>query len=209
LGKSVNMLSPARVAAILWSLILLSLMMGAPAMAAAQEPERTAAERQQIARQNAIEQELESVAIIDRKVMIPMRDGKRMAADIYRPKDQAKKYGTIFVRTPYDFNFWDISLGAPRDMSAELEAVKRGYAYVEINERGRFFSEGTWDILGRKSGNHRMLFHCGVAVGSDCPGKPGGCRVHSDGLRGRCGSSGSVFRTGQLVSRGRGTDALH
>lgn len=104
--------------------------------------------QQQIAKNNAIEKELESVAIIDRKVMIPMSDGKHMAADVYRPKDESKKYGTIFVRTPYNFNYWDISLGAPRNMGAELNAVKRGYAYVEINERGQYFSEGNYDILG-------------------------------------------------------------
>ncbi|HZS46681.1 MAG TPA: CocE/NonD family hydrolase [Blastocatellia bacterium] len=107
-----------------------------------------AADPQLVAKRNAIEQELESVAIIDRKVMIPMRDGKRMAADIYHPKDTSKKYPTVFVRTPYNFNFWDVSLGAPRDMSAEVDAVSRGYAYVEINERGHFFSEGNYDILG-------------------------------------------------------------
>ena len=71
-----------------------------------------------------------------------------MAADIYRPKDTSKKYPIIFVRTPYNFNFWDVKLGAPRDMTAELDAVKRGYAYVEMNERGHFFSEGLYDILG-------------------------------------------------------------
>jgi putative CocE/NonD family hydrolase len=103
---------------------------------------------QLVARRNAIEKELESVAIIERKLMIPMRDGKRMAADVYRPKDESKKYPIIFVRTPYNFNFWDVKLGAPRDMSAELDAVKRGYAYVEMNERGHFFSEGEYDILG-------------------------------------------------------------
>jgi hypothetical protein len=103
---------------------------------------------QLIARRNAIEKELESIAIIDRKLMIPMRDGKRMAADVYRPKDTSKKYPIIFVRTPYNFNFWDVKLGAPRDMSTELDAVKRGYIYVEMNERGHFFSEGTYDILG-------------------------------------------------------------
>ena len=97
---------------------------------------------------NATEAELESVAIIERKVMVPMRDGKRMAADIYRPKDTSKKYGTIFVRTPYNFNYWDVRTGAPRAMTAELDAVKRGYAYVEMNERGHFFSEGNYDILG-------------------------------------------------------------
>ena len=101
-----------------------------------------------IARRNAIENELESIAIIDRKVMVPMRDGKRMQADIYRPKDESKKYPVIFVRTPYNFNYWDVALGAPRDMSTELEAVKRGYIYVEMNERGRYFSEGDYEILG-------------------------------------------------------------
>src|ERR1043165_9536348 len=80
--------------------------------------------------------------------MVRMRDGKRMAADIYRPKDAAKKYPTIFVRTPYNFNYWDIQNGVPGDMTAALEAVKRGYAYVVMNERGHFFSEGNYDILG-------------------------------------------------------------
>jgi predicted acyl esterase len=96
---------------------------------------------QLIAQRNAIEKELQSVAIVERKLMIPMRDGKRMATDVYRPKDTSKKYPIIFVRTPYNFNFWDVRNGAPRDLTNELEAVKRGYAFVEMNERGHFFSE--------------------------------------------------------------------
>ena len=100
------------------------------------------------AKRMAIENELQSVAIVERKLMIPMRDGTRIATDVYRPKDTSKKYATIFVRTPYNFNFWDVRNGAPRDLSNELDAVKRGYAFVEMNERGRFFSEGNYDILG-------------------------------------------------------------
>jgi uncharacterized protein len=103
---------------------------------------------EQIAQRNQREQELQSIAIVERKLMIPMRDGKRMAADVYRPKDPTKKYPTVFVRTPYNFNFWDVRNGVPRDMGNELDAVKRGYAFVEINERGHFFSEGNYDILG-------------------------------------------------------------
>ncbi len=95
-----------------------------------------------------IEKQLEDVAIIDRKVMVPMRDGKRMAADIYRPKDTSKHYPIIFSRTPYNFNYWDVRMGTYRDMSTELDAVKRGYIMVEMNERGHFFSEGNYDILG-------------------------------------------------------------
>ena len=112
------------------------------------QPSAAATDAAVIAKRNAIERELEAIAVIDRKVMVPMRDGKRMAADIYRPKDQSKKYPVIFVRTPYNFNFWDVRLGAPRDLTAELTAVKRGYAFVEMNERGHFFSEGSYDILG-------------------------------------------------------------
>ena len=101
-----------------------------------------------VAQRNATEASLEAIAIIERKLMVPMRDGKRMATDVYRPKDPSGKYPAIFVRTPYNFNYWDVRSGAPGDMKRQLEAVKRGYAYVEMNERGRFFSEGDYDILG-------------------------------------------------------------
>jgi predicted acyl esterase len=96
----------------------------------------------------AIENELQSIAVVERKVMIPMRDGVRIAADIYRPKDPAQKYATIWVRTPYNFNFWDVPNDAPRDLTAALKAVKAGYAYVLMQERGQFFAEGEWDVLG-------------------------------------------------------------
>src|SRR5215472_13542021 len=96
----------------------------------------------------ATEKELESIAIIDRKVMIPMRDEIRIPADVYRPKDTSQKYPIIWVRTPYNFNFWDIQNGVPSDMTAALTAVKRGYAYVMMQERGHFFAEGNYDILG-------------------------------------------------------------
>src|SRR5437868_15069491 len=102
----------------------------------------------QPAERKATEKELQSRAVVERKLMVPMRDGKRMATDVYRPKDTSKKYPTIFVRTPYNFNFWDVRNGLPRDLKSELEAVKRGYAFVEMNERGHFFSEGNYDILG-------------------------------------------------------------
>ncbi len=101
-----------------------------------------------IAHRFALERELDSIAVVDRKEMVPMRDGVRLATDIYRPKNATGKVPTIFVRTPYDFNFWDVRNSAPADMTAVVDAVKRGYAYVEQNERGHYYSEGTYDILG-------------------------------------------------------------
>ncbi|HEX2455939.1 MAG TPA: CocE/NonD family hydrolase [Vicinamibacterales bacterium] len=97
------------------------------------------------------EKELQSLAVVDRKVMIPMRDGVRLATDVYRPKNASGKVATIWVRTPYNFNFWDVRNGVPADMTAALTAVKRGYAYVVQNERGHFFSEGNYDILGSRT----------------------------------------------------------
>ncbi len=100
------------------------------------------------ARRDSLERELEKVAVIDRKLMVPMRDGAKMQFDVYRPKNSSGPVPAIFVRTPYNMNYWDVSLGAPADMTAQLDAVKRGYAYVGANERGHFFSEGNYDILG-------------------------------------------------------------
>ncbi|HKW57598.1 MAG TPA: CocE/NonD family hydrolase [Candidatus Acidoferrum sp.] len=94
------------------------------------------------------EKELESLATINRKVMMPMRDGIRLATDIYVPKNASGKVPTIWVRTPYNFNYWDVRNGVPADMTNILTAIKRGYAYVVQNERGHFFSEGNYDILG-------------------------------------------------------------
>lgn len=53
-----------------------------------------------VAQRNQTEADLQSIAVIERKLMVPLRDSKRMATDLYRPKDTSRKYPTIFVRTP-------------------------------------------------------------------------------------------------------------
>ena len=109
------------------------------------------------ARRWEIEKELQSIAVVERKVMMPMRDGVRLATDIYRPKDASAKVPIIWVRTPYNFNYWDVRNGVPSDMTAALTAVKRGNAYVVQNERGHFFSEGNYDILGSPTDGYDAL----------------------------------------------------
>lgn len=91
--------------------------------------------------------QLDEIAIIDQKVMMPMRDGTRLATDIYRPKGDAK-VPIVFSRTPYNFNTFGNGEMNERTLQTALTWVKKGYAYVVQNERGRFFSEGNWDILG-------------------------------------------------------------
>jgi len=97
--------------------------------------------------QQDILESLKSIAVIDQKVMVPMRDGIRLSTDIYRPKTD-KPVPVILSRSPYDFNPWnDRRLNAYAYQTA-LNYVRRGYAYVVQNERGRYYSEGKWEILG-------------------------------------------------------------
>jgi uncharacterized protein len=73
---------------------------------------------------------------IDRNVMVAMRDGVRLATDVYRPAG-AGTYPAILVRTPY-------SKDGLEDEGAYF--AQQGYAYVVQDTRGRFRSEGTFEI---------------------------------------------------------------
>jgi uncharacterized protein len=128
--------------------LLLGALACALPFAGMQAQQGTALTQEQRDQRWQMEKELESIAVIERKVMMPMRDGVRLATDIYRPKNASGKVPIIWVRTPYNFNFWDVRNGVPADMKNVLTAVQRGYAYVIQNERGHFFSEGNYDILG-------------------------------------------------------------
>ncbi|MGH9318853.1 MAG: CocE/NonD family hydrolase, partial [Vicinamibacteria bacterium] len=129
-----------------FTLTLSAFLVAAPVFLFAQRRAPLTAEQE--AERRELENELREIAVIERKVMVPMRDGVRLATDVYRPKNASGKVPIVWVRTPYNFNFWDVRNGVPADMTAALTAVKRGYAYVVQNERGHFFSEGNYDILG-------------------------------------------------------------
>jgi len=86
---------------------------------------------------------VEEAADLEQKVMVPMRDGVHLATDVYRPKGAEGPLPTIFWRTPYNFN----KLGKSR-LELIDRAMEQGYAFIIQNERGKFFSEGEWEILG-------------------------------------------------------------
>lgn len=65
-------------------------------------------------------------------VMIPMRDGARLATDIYFPEGEGP-FPVILLRSPYDRKLGE---GIAQD------AARRGYVMVIQNTRGRFGSEG-------------------------------------------------------------------
>jgi putative CocE/NonD family hydrolase len=97
--------------------------------------------------QENIPESLKSIAVIEQKIMVPMRDGVRLATDIFRPKTD-KPVPVILSRSPYDFNPWDDGEFNNYIYLSALRQVRRGYAFVSQNERGRYFSEGKWEILG-------------------------------------------------------------
>ncbi len=75
----------------------------------------------------------------EKNLMIPMRDGVSLAADIYRPAKEGKlveeKLPLLLHRTPYDKN------GSSRVKSAEFFA-QNGYVVVVQDLRGCYASEG-------------------------------------------------------------------
>lgn len=70
-------------------------------------------------------------------VAVPMRDGVKLYADIYRP-DREGRFPVIVVRTPY---------GKQRDgmHESKIGFAQRGYAVLVQDTRGRYESEGSWD----------------------------------------------------------------
>jgi putative CocE/NonD family hydrolase len=80
--------------------------------------------------------------VVEKDVKIAMRDGVRLAADVYRPARGGKpaegRFPTLLTRTPYDKN------GAKSE--GEYYAA-RGYVVVVNDVRGRYASEGTWRLI--------------------------------------------------------------
>lgn len=92
----------------------------------------------------ALRTELRRVADTQMNVLVPMRDGVGLATNIYRPKNAKGPLPTILWKTPYN----ELQ-NSPATIRRALDAVKHGYAWVLQNERGRYFSEGKYEILGK------------------------------------------------------------
>lgn len=80
--------------------------------------------------------------------MVAMRDGVRLATDVYLPAVGSGPWPVLLERTPYDkrgTNHADCSLAEPTPRPKPLvaaEFVRAGYAYVLQDCRGRYGSEG-------------------------------------------------------------------
>jgi putative CocE/NonD family hydrolase len=72
---------------------------------------------------------------------ITMRDGKRLFASIYLPKDQSKKYPIIMTRTPYNVGPYGEN-AYKRTLGQNMLLEKEGFIFVYEDVRGRWMSEG-------------------------------------------------------------------
>ncbi len=77
--------------------------------------------------------------VIDKNLMVPMRDGISLAADVYRP-DGPGPFPTLVQRTPYNKEFGLI--GFSFDI---MRGVQAGYAVVVQDTRGRWASGGEFN----------------------------------------------------------------
>lgn len=74
--------------------------------------------------------------VVERNLMVPMRDGVKLATDVYRPK-QPGRYPVILNRMPY---------GTDGNSFLELGRfiVNHGYVFVNQDTRGTYSSEGEY-----------------------------------------------------------------
>jgi uncharacterized protein len=73
---------------------------------------------------------------LDSHVAIPMRDGVKLYADVYRPVKEGK-HPVLVIRTPYGVQRDGVHEGA-------IRFAQRGYVVVNQDVRGRYESEGQW-----------------------------------------------------------------
>ncbi len=76
--------------------------------------------------------------VAERDVMVPMRDGVKLATDVYRP-DAPGKFPVIVIRTPYGKN----NPAHRYEFTANIFAGQ-GYAVAVQDVRGKYGSEGVY-----------------------------------------------------------------
>ena len=82
---------------------------------------------------------------------IPMRDGVRLAADIFRPSASGQKFPALLAVSPYTRQLQRTVVPSHQNEAGITEFwVPRGYAHIVVDVRGSNDSEGTWDMMGPK-----------------------------------------------------------
>src|SRR5438067_11856329 len=74
---------------------------------------------------------------VELDVAVPMRDGTRLRANVFRPPEG--RWPVLLTRLPYGK---DLRLGS--GTLDPVQTVRRGYVVIVQDTRGRFASEGDW-----------------------------------------------------------------
>ncbi len=74
---------------------------------------------------------------------IPMRDGKKLFTQVYRPKDASKTYPFLLNRTPYSVSPYGVD-SYPSTLGPSPKFAREGYIFVRQDVRGRYLSEGAF-----------------------------------------------------------------
>jgi putative CocE/NonD family hydrolase len=78
--------------------------------------------------------------------MVPMRDGVRLFTIVYTPKDTTRTYPILMVRTPYSIAPYGPD-EYPNVLGPSSEFDRDGYIFVFQDVRGRFRSEGEFEVI--------------------------------------------------------------
>lgn len=103
--------------------------------------------------------------VVREEVMIPMRDGVRLGAILYRPENSAA-FPALVYRTPYGIDDYDTYAEFP------LRAAKQGYMVFLVDVRGRLRSEGDFEAYRFEKNDGYDLIEW-VAAHPNCNGKVG------------------------------------
>ena len=76
------------------------------------------------------------------EILIPMRDGITLNTLIYAPNNSNEPMPILFSRTPYGVS----SISSPEKRDSTKDLAKEGYIFVYQDLRGRYKSEGTFEM---------------------------------------------------------------
>jgi putative CocE/NonD family hydrolase len=89
--------------------------------------------------------------IMEKDVLVPVRDGTKIATCIYRP-DGSGPFPTLFACSPYRYDNNELPaspLFLWRETGPIEWYVKQGYAYVHADVRGTGFSQGEFGFMNK------------------------------------------------------------
>jgi uncharacterized protein len=120
--------------------LALSLLLLAPALARPAHAQ-AAAQAAQVVPQDSLK-----ALYAKREHMVPMRDGVKLYTIVYTPRDTTRSYPIILFRTPYSIPPYEPDV-YKRVLGPSPEFDREGYIFVFQDARGKFRSEGEFEVM--------------------------------------------------------------